>query len=147
MWWNVFCDIKTIRFHLTYEIGEHHLRLPPVRVAKARGPEKDLPSCAHWPHCVRPASYYKGAFITAEDQDDDDIDAEAEADRRASQANLEKERSAALIALAAAVRHFRRVWPDGTDETVANVMPSLDRTDRRRLMAFLRAARDLDIEL
>jgi hypothetical protein len=119
-----------------------------VRVAKARGPEKDLPSCAHWPHCVRPASYYKGALITAEDQDAaGGIDAEAEIDRRASQGNLKKERAAALIVLAAAVRNFRRAWPDGTDETVANIMPSLDRTDRRRLMAFLRAARDLDIEL
>jgi hypothetical protein len=38
-------------------------------------------------------------------------------------------------------------WPDGTDEIVANIMPSLDLTDRRWLMAFLRAARDLDIGL
>jgi hypothetical protein len=97
---------------------------------------------------VRPTGYYKGAFIRAEDQDrTGDIDAEAEDDRRASQANVEKERAAALIALAASVRRFRRVWPEGTDDTVANIMPSLDRTDRRRLMAFLRAARDLDIEL
>jgi len=95
---------------------------------------------------VRPTGYYKGAFITPEDQDRAS-DIEAEADRRATQANLEKERSAALIALAAAVRHFRRVWPDGTDETVANIMPSLDRTDRRRLIAFLRACRDLDIDV
>jgi len=36
---------------------------------------------------------------------------------------LKEERSAALIALAAAVRNFRRVWPDGTDETVTNIMP------------------------
>ena len=129
------------------EIGEQ-IGLPPVRVAKARGPEKDLPSCAHWPHNVRPTGYYKGAFIMPEDQDRaGDIDAGAEADRRATQANLEKERSAALIALAAAVRHFRRVWPEGTDDTVANIMPSLDRTDRRRLIAFLRACRDLDIEV
>jgi hypothetical protein len=129
------------------EIGEH-LRLLPVRVAKARGPEKDLPSCAYWPHCVRPAGYYKGAFVTSEDQDRaSDIDAEDETDRSAAQANLEKERSATLIALVDAVRNFRRVWPGDTDETVANIMPSLDRTDRRRLMAFLRAARDLDIGL
>src|SRR6266508_719065 len=135
------------RFYITYEIGEQ-LGLPPVRVAKARGPEKDLPSCAHWPHNVRPTGYYKGAFIMPEDQDRaGDIDAGAEADRRATQANLEKERSAALIALAAAVRHFRRVWPEGTDDTVANIMPSLDRTDRCRLIAFLRACRDLDIEV
>jgi hypothetical protein len=112
------------------------------------GPEKDLPSCAYWPHCVRPASYYKGAFVTPEDQDHAiDIDAEDEADRSATQASLDKDRSATLIALMDAVRNFRRVWPDGTDETVTNIMPSLDRTDRRRLMAFLRAARDLDIGL
>jgi len=106
------------------------------------------PAHAYWPHCVRPASYYKGAFVTFEDQDRAiDIDAEDEADPRAAQANLDKERSAALIALVDAVRYFRRVWPDGADETVANIMPSLDRTDRHRLMAFLRAARDLDIGL
>jgi len=79
------------------ELGEQ-LGLPTVRVAKARGLEKDLPSCAHWPHNVRPTGYYKEAFITPEDQDRaGDIDAEAEADRRATQANLEQERSAALI--------------------------------------------------
>src|SRR5262249_20811986 len=93
-------------------------------------------------------TYNKGAFITPEDQGRaGDIDAEADTDRRTTQANLEKERPAALIALAAAVRHFRRVWPEGTDDTVANIMPSLDRTDRRRLIAFLRACRDLDIEV
>jgi hypothetical protein len=89
-----------------------------------------------------------GAFITPEDRGRaGDIDAEAEADRRTTQANLEKERCGSLLALAAAVRHFRRVWPEGTDETVANIMPSLDRTDRGRLIAFLRACHDLDIEV
>jgi len=68
--------------------------LPPVRVAKARGPEKDLPSCAYWPNCVRPASYYKGAFVMPEYQDRaSDIDAEEEADRSAAQANLETEKN------------------------------------------------------
>ena len=38
------------------------LGLPPVRTAKARGPEKELPSCAHWPFNVRPEGYYRGAF-------------------------------------------------------------------------------------
>ena len=41
------------------------LGLPRVRIAKARGPEKDLPSCAEWPHCVRPDGYYLGAFAYA----------------------------------------------------------------------------------
>jgi hypothetical protein len=37
------------------------LCLPPVRVAKARGKLRTAPSCAHWPHCVRPPDYYLGA--------------------------------------------------------------------------------------
>jgi|SRR5947209_4974716 len=35
--------------------------LEPVRVAKARGKLRSLPSCAHWPHCVRPEEFYLGA--------------------------------------------------------------------------------------
>jgi hypothetical protein len=42
------------------------LGLPPVRTSKARGKDKRLPSCAHWPHCVRPAGYYLGAFPVEE---------------------------------------------------------------------------------
>jgi hypothetical protein len=38
------------------------LGLPPVRTSKARGKNKALPSCAYWPHCVRPADYYLGAY-------------------------------------------------------------------------------------
>jgi hypothetical protein len=38
------------------------LGLPPVRHAKARGAYKHLPSCAQWPHCVRPEGYYLGAY-------------------------------------------------------------------------------------
>jgi hypothetical protein len=38
------------------------LGLPPVRTSKARGKDKHLPSCAYWPHCVRPADYYQGAY-------------------------------------------------------------------------------------
>lgn len=38
------------------------LGLPPVRTSKARGKDKNLPSCAHWPHCVRPADHYLGAY-------------------------------------------------------------------------------------
>src|SRR5262249_38701217 len=38
------------------------LGLPPVRAAKARGKTRDLPSCAQWPHNVRPADYYLGAL-------------------------------------------------------------------------------------
>jgi len=38
------------------------LGLPPVRPAKARGKNKDMPSCAQWPHCVRPDGFYLGAL-------------------------------------------------------------------------------------
>jgi hypothetical protein len=49
-------------------IGEA-LGLPPVRPAKARGGQKDLPSCAQWPHNVRPAGYYLGAVVEAGEGD------------------------------------------------------------------------------
>ena len=39
------------------------LRLPPARSHKKRGPDKDSPSCAQWPHNVRPADYYQGAHV------------------------------------------------------------------------------------
>jgi hypothetical protein len=38
------------------------LGLSPVRTSKARGKEKALPSCSHWPHIVRPAHFYHGAL-------------------------------------------------------------------------------------
>ena len=43
-------------------IGET-LKLGKVRIAKKRGKEKDLPSCAQFPHCVRPGDYYLGAYV------------------------------------------------------------------------------------
>jgi hypothetical protein len=46
------------------------LGLPPVRPAKARGKQAKLPSCAQWPHNVRPDGYYLGAL--REEQDDPD---------------------------------------------------------------------------
>jgi hypothetical protein len=39
------------------------LGLGRVRTMKRRGPDKDLPSCAQWPHCVRPADHYLGAYV------------------------------------------------------------------------------------
>jgi hypothetical protein len=39
------------------------LGLPPVRTAKKRGSDRDLPSCAHWPICVRDPDYYLGAYV------------------------------------------------------------------------------------
>jgi hypothetical protein len=38
------------------------LGLSPVRDCKRRGSGMDLPSCAQWPHCVRPADHYRGAY-------------------------------------------------------------------------------------
>lgn len=43
-------------------IGER-LDLPPVRASRRRGKDSDLPSCAQWPHCVRPEGYYLDAYI------------------------------------------------------------------------------------
>jgi hypothetical protein len=44
------------------------LGLPPVGLAKeGRRPEGVL-SCAEWPHCVRPAGYYQGAYIPEEER-------------------------------------------------------------------------------
>jgi hypothetical protein len=54
-------------------IGER-LGLPPVRPAKARGKLKELPSCASWPHNVRPADYYLGALAEPEPKAGDDED-------------------------------------------------------------------------
>lgn len=44
------------------EIGEK-LGLPPVRTCKKRGKDAELPSCSHFPHNVRPAGYYQGAYF------------------------------------------------------------------------------------
>jgi hypothetical protein len=56
------------------------LGLPPVRSAKKRGKDRDLPSCAQWPHNVRPPEYYQGAFWPpAEGDDQGEGDGEPEA--------------------------------------------------------------------
>ncbi len=44
------------------------LGLPSVRHAKARGKDRDLPSCAQWPHNVRPADYYLDAIRPPEEE-------------------------------------------------------------------------------
>jgi hypothetical protein len=57
------------------EIGAA-LGLPPVRPAKARGKDKDLPSCAQWPSNVRPEGYYMGAYLPpGEDEGEDEDEA------------------------------------------------------------------------
>jgi hypothetical protein len=47
------------------------LGLPPVRPAKARGKLAKLPSCAQWPHNVRPDDYYLGALQEEQDVPDE----------------------------------------------------------------------------
>jgi hypothetical protein len=42
------------------------LGLAAVRPAKCRGRNRDMPSCAQWPHNVRPPGYYLGADIEPE---------------------------------------------------------------------------------
>lgn len=61
------------------EIGAA-LGLLPVRMAKKRGADRDLPSCAQWPHNVRPLDYYLGAFVSTSGDADtgDDEGDEAE---------------------------------------------------------------------
>lgn len=44
------------------EIGAK-LGLPSVRTCKKRGKDAELPSCSHFPHNVRPAGYYQGAYV------------------------------------------------------------------------------------
>jgi len=58
------------------EIGKA-LGLPPVRTSKKRGKDAHLPSCAEWPHCVRPRDpdYYEGAWIWEVEKPEDDTDA------------------------------------------------------------------------
>jgi hypothetical protein len=55
------------------EIGRR-LGLPPVRTQKKRGKDAALPSCAQWPHCVRPPDYYLGAYVPPGGDTDDDED-------------------------------------------------------------------------
>jgi hypothetical protein len=44
------------------------LGLPLVRDCKRRGSGRDLPSCSYWPHVVRPAGHYLGAYRPDEDE-------------------------------------------------------------------------------
>lgn len=77
------------------EIGKE-LGLAPVRIAKARGKERDLPSCAEWPHCVRPAEYYLGAVGMTE-----------------SEGEIEESKGGALRALAARAKKYWQACATG----------------------------------
>jgi hypothetical protein len=76
------------------------LGLPPVRTAKARGPEKDLPSCAHWPFNVRPEGYYRGALAAAAEEAKEGEEAEADEDASTERPAAEPEQLAKFLTLA-----------------------------------------------
>jgi hypothetical protein len=50
-------------FRDTCNVIGKKLGLAQVRVAKARGKDKNFLSCADWPNCVRPRDYYRGPFV------------------------------------------------------------------------------------
>lgn len=109
------------------------LGLPPVRTAKARGKDKALPSCAQWPHNVRPADYYLGAVVevpangdTDEDEGDDDARDRLDQliDELASLANP------SLVRVLAGVLNRRPILraddPDGFDMLIGDVAGELE---------------------
>lgn len=129
------------------EIGEI-LGLSAVRVAKARGSEKELPSCAYWPHCVRPKNYYHGAYIETNGRKTaKDFDEGIRTKRAALKKLLGDERSGSIITLLEAAQNFSKFWPDGSEDEALSILPDLDRNEKKRLIAFLRAARDIEIYL
>jgi hypothetical protein len=92
------------------------LGLPPVRVAKRRGRDKDRPSCAPWPLNVRPAGYYLGAFDVEQADDSPDspdimkaaegpavLGAEPEVTRTEALVEISRTKALALLILAALV--------------------------------------------
>jgi hypothetical protein len=124
--------------------------LAQVRIVKARGKDKDLPSCAEWPHCVRPRNYYRGAFVPAAGKGakgGKEFDAKIKTKRAALRKFLGSERSGALVTLIEAAHNFRRLCPEGFEEEAAALLQSIDRREKRRLIGFLRAARGIDIDL
>jgi hypothetical protein len=128
-------------------IGEK-LGLAPVRVAKARGAEKELPSCAGWPHCVRPKNYYHGAYIGSNGKRTaKGFDEKIKSKRAALKKLLGDERSGSVANLIEAAYNFAKFWPEGSDDEALSLLPELDRSERRRVAAFLRAAREVDVEL
>lgn len=91
------------------EIGSK-LDLPLVRVAKARGQDKTLQSCAHWPHAVRPDGFYLGAY--------DNTAKEAALNAQTSNAHRQEED---LTNLVIAAQAFGRRWPEGSEEEAASL--------------------------
>ncbi len=87
------------------EIGAK-LGLPPVRSNRKDGKDRDLPLCTYWPHIVRPASYYLGAYVPASrDKPEEDRCAmcQTEAHRLARCFSVEEIRAIAAMAEAKAL--------------------------------------------
>lgn len=107
------------------EIGEK-LGLQPVRTCKARGKDKDLPSCSQWPHCVRPKGYYKGAVRVIRE----DVGA----------------KKRAVSDLIKAAKDFARYWPDDAAGDPLALFTKLGANKRRRLLALCKAARNTRVQ-
>lgn len=124
------------------EIGAK-LDLSPVRVAKARGKCKNLPSCAQWPHCVRPSHYYLGAQVEGGAPGGGD-GAEEEADSDDRPVKIDKLETA-LNVLTAAAQQYAQAWPVGSEEESALLFAGgrfRGGAAGRRLAALCNAARD-----
>ena len=105
------------------------LGLPPVRTAKARGSEKSLPSCAHWPLNVRPEGYYRGAFKNGPElvKEGEEADEDASTERPAGG----PERLAKF--LAAAIEQFEQrftITPEEKLQAVRLLGKDLDKASR-----------------
>jgi len=98
---------------------------------------------------VRPKTYYHGAYVEANGRKTGkDFDEEIKSMREALKKLLEDECGGSVITLIQAAKSFSRFWPDGTEDKVLSIIPGLDRADnRKRLLSFLRASREIDIEL
>jgi hypothetical protein len=136
------------QFRDTCNVAGKKLGLAQVRVAKARGKDKDLPSCALWPHCVRPRNYYHGAYVPqAAKKGAKEFDDKIGAKRAALCKFLGSERSGALVTLIEAAHNFRRLCPEDFEEEAAALLQGIDQRERRWLIGFLRSARAIDIEI
>ena len=95
------------------------LDLPPVRTAKARGPEKSLPSCAHWPFNVRPEGFYRGAFELGPEQTKEAEEAEPEEEMSREKVAASPEALATF--LAAAISQFEEQFAITPEEKLHGV--------------------------
>jgi hypothetical protein len=120
------------------EIGVK-LSLPPVRVAKARGRFKDMPSCAHWPHCVRPAEYYEGALGA------EYLARQSGGVRPKSENSYSDKLAEVVMMLASAANDFARICPIGAEEEAASIPVNGDlnsKSIQEKLTALCIAARE-----